>query len=114
MTTTYIQRINDKVESKIKSVQRRTANHTADQLRLKLSMAELNLENALDERDYLMETEWIPLITDFKAELLEAIRLSQRLDLLSSRRVEEILNGLLERLGQKEDGVGRSHNSFPL
>jgi hypothetical protein len=48
---------------------------------------------------------------DFKAELQEAIRLSHRLDILSSRRVEEILNGLIQRLDQKEDRIGKTTES---
>jgi hypothetical protein len=105
MKITSVRQIDDKVESKIKSAQGRTANNTADQLRIKLSIAELNLEKCT----HLMGTEWTPLIIDFKAELLEATRLSHRLDLLSSRRVQEILNGLLERLSHIDERVRHLH-----
>jgi hypothetical protein len=51
------------------------------------------------------------VIAEFRAELQEAIRLSHRRDVLSSRRVEEILNGLIQRLDQKEDRIGRPKES---
>jgi hypothetical protein len=118
MKTSCTQQLNDRLKSKVRSIQRRTADDTADELRFKLSLAELQLENALDKLNHLMRTDWTSLMVDSEAELLEAARLSHRRDSLRSRRAKEILNNLLERLRQGRQAVdnsmeGNHESSFP-
>ncbi len=101
MSPVLVEQINKKIIGKLESVRRRTGGDSADVLRSKLAIAELNYENVLDERDYLWSTDWKPVVEEFQAEVAEALRLSCRLDVISSRRLGEILSHLNRKLSLK-------------
>ena len=56
----------------------------------------------LDEKDYLSGSGWGPVVKAVVDELREAQRLNKRLDLLSWKRVDEILEAVIGRLTNKE------------
>jgi len=96
-----IAEINKRIEAKIASVIRRTANDSPETLRHKLAIAELNNENAIEERDYLLGEEWKPVVDELVADIEEARRIGKTLDAMSHQRVDVILRHVINRLAPR-------------